>query len=100
RRPPRPPHLPYTTRFRSRRDMKTLALAYLTAGGDEAGQALAREQYRGAGNMTDSMAALGVLVNHGDAQEAADALNDFYRRWEHRSEEHTSELQSREKLVC
>ena len=66
-----------------RRDMKNLALAYLSAGGDQAGHALAREQYHGAGNMTDSMAALGVVVNYGDAREAADALSDFYRRWEH-----------------
>src|SRR5690606_3001592 len=31
----------------------------------------------------DSMAALSAMVNFGDPQESRDALDDFYRRWEH-----------------
>nr|MBF0686135.1 aminopeptidase N C-terminal domain-containing protein [Pseudomonas sp.] len=66
-----------------RRDMKNLALVYLMAGGDARGRTLALEQYQGAGNMTDSMAALAAMVNYGEPGESREALDDFYRRWEH-----------------
>jgi len=65
-----------------RRDMKNLALNYLMAGGDADSQAIATAQYAQAGNMTDRMAALSALVNHGSGQAAAKALDDFYQRWQ------------------
>src|SRR5687768_7720605 len=55
RRPPRSTLFPYTTLFRS-------------------------EQFRGADNMTDSMAALATLANF-DTPERQRALDAFYERW-------------------
>jgi len=66
-----------------RRDMKNLALAYLMAGGSLEAASLAADQYRNAGNMTDSVAALSALVNYGAGHDASVALADFYQRWQH-----------------
>src|SRR3712207_7627051 len=75
RRPPRSTLFPYTTLFRSHED-----------GGNAVGQAL-----------DGRLAGLGLRHEPGDLGErrvGSDA------RGAHRSEEHTSELQSRQYLVC
>ena len=63
-----------------RRTLKNLALAYLLAGGGEEGRASCLAQFRGADNMTDAIAALGLLAES-DLPERAAALADFYARW-------------------
>ncbi len=60
-----------------RRSLRNCALAYLVLAGMTD---LAASQYRNAGNMTDSIAALGVLANL-DVAERPQALEDFYSRW-------------------
>ncbi|HYG56275.1 MAG TPA: aminopeptidase N [Burkholderiales bacterium] len=60
-----------------RRALKNLCLNLLGELGD---CALVYEQYRGADNMTDAMAALGTLANI-DCRERRIALEDFYARW-------------------
>src|SRR3712207_7930358 len=87
RRPPRSTLFPYTTLFRSAH-----------GGGDDAGQCrdVARHVGRVAGDVVDP---LEVAVDVGDrrlglAEDRAALLAGL------RSEEHTSELQSRQYLVC
>jgi aminopeptidase N len=64
-----------------RRALRNACLAYLAAAGDE-GVALAKAQFDTAGNMTDSLAALDVLVaSEAPAREAA--LAAFHARWRH-----------------
>ena len=63
-----------------RRTLKNLALAYLLAGGSEAGRRLCLAQFRGADNMTDTIAALGLLTES-DLPERAEALAVLYARW-------------------
>ncbi len=65
-----------------RRALKNLALAFLMAGGVKGAAALAQQQYAEARNMTDRMAALSVLANHGTAAAATTALTDFYEIWQ------------------
>ena len=60
-----------------RRALRNNALAYLAELGDDAVQALMREQLDGATNMTDRIAALAAMVNNG-APGTADALQQFY----------------------
>ena len=64
-----------------RRALKNAALGYLTALGDEAMIDLATEQYDGADNMTDRMAALAAL-NDLDVPARRKTLDDFYARFE------------------
>jgi aminopeptidase N len=65
-----------------RRALKNLALSYLMALGDETAHGLCREQLAAAHNMTDTMAALRLVVDAGGA--VADvALADFHARWSH-----------------
>jgi aminopeptidase N len=63
-----------------RRTLRNLALAYLLAGGGEEGRSLCLAQFGGADNMTDTIAALGLLAES-DLPERGDALADFYARW-------------------
>jgi aminopeptidase N len=63
-----------------RRAIKNLALSYLAAVGDETAIKLCRAQFADAANMTDSLAALRLLVDYGDV-EGPKALDVFYRRW-------------------
>jgi aminopeptidase N len=63
-----------------KRTLKNLALAYLLAGGGEEGRSLCLAQFRGADNMTDTIAALGLLAES-DLPERGDALAGFYARW-------------------
>ncbi len=65
-----------------RRALKNQALSHLMAAGLDGAQALAQAQFDQAGNMTDSLAALSALVNHGQPQAAAQALQAFYTRWQ------------------
>jgi aminopeptidase N len=60
-----------------RRSLRNLALGYL---GELGLSALAYEQFRNADNMTDSMAALGVLAGL-DCPERLPAIDAFYARW-------------------
>src|SRR5262245_53805807 len=62
-----------------RRALRSLCLSYLVETGHSA---LAHEQFRGAGNMTDAMAALTALVNI-DCPERLPALEAFYAHWQH-----------------
>ena len=64
----------------ARRKLKNGALSYLMCL-DEAGmRALGTGQFETADNMTDSIAALGCLVDI-EGPERDKALDDFYRRW-------------------
>jgi len=65
-----------------KRALKNLALAHLMAGGVAGAQELAQAQFDQAGNMTDSLAALAALVNYGQDQTPAQALQAFYTRWQ------------------
>jgi aminopeptidase N len=66
----------------AQRRLKNTALAYLMALDDPDLQQLCVEQYQQAGNMTDVIAALSLLVDvAGSARE--EALTDFYTRWQH-----------------
>ncbi len=62
------------------RRMRNLCLAYLTADGNAAGLELASHQFAQASNMSDSISALGCLVDHpGSARDGA--LAAFEQRW-------------------
>jgi aminopeptidase N len=63
-----------------RRTLKNLALAYLLAGGGVEGRDCCVAQFRGADNMTDVVAALGLLAES-DLPERNEALAGFYARW-------------------
>src|SRR5690606_39583282 len=85
--PPRSTLFPYTTLFRSR---------------VEIGQGLVEQEHLGIahdGPADGDALALPTGKRLGHAVEIGLDLQDA-RRLAHRSEEHTSELQSREKLVC
>ncbi|HKJ70367.1 MAG TPA: aminopeptidase N [Gammaproteobacteria bacterium] len=64
----------------ARRRLKNVCLAYRVAAGDEAGRALATDQFAAATNMTDRLGALRPLVAEGHP-EAEEALAAFYRQW-------------------
>ncbi|HUD51504.1 aminopeptidase N C-terminal domain-containing protein, partial [Parvibaculum sp.] len=63
-----------------RRALRNACLAYLAIVPDGSGVGLAAAHFETAGNMTDQIAALGVLVNI-DCPERAHALEAFYERW-------------------
>lgn len=70
----------------ARRSLKNLALRYLANAGTEDSLTLAQSQFVDADNMTDRLAALGILVN--DPRPAAavlsmQALESFYHDWHH-----------------
>src|SRR3712207_8571144 len=90
RRPPRSTLFPYTTLFRSNSDVK------LVHGKGSSGKrkyfVYVRCQVEGASaDQKDEVPLEGVLTDTLTSSGSAD---------EHRSEEHTSELQSRQYLVC
>ncbi len=75
---------PYSPDARSagRRALRNTALGLLAAGDPENGSALAQAQFDGADNMTDTLAALGVLsLIPGHAREAA--LDRFFASFRH-----------------
>jgi aminopeptidase N len=61
-----------------KRALRNLCLAYLVEAGESK---LAYEQFRGADNMTDAMAALAALANV-DCPERQPALDAFHARWQ------------------
>ena len=63
-----------------RRALKNTALAYLVASGSGQGGALCAAQFAQADNMTDRIAALGLLAES-DLPERESALAGFYDRW-------------------
>ncbi|AGA90438.1 aminopeptidase N [Thioflavicoccus mobilis 8321] len=63
-----------------RRALKNLALGYLMQDGDAEAVDLCTAQFEAGTNMTDVIAALGLLVDAGGAP-AERALDTFYRRW-------------------
>ncbi|MBK1702352.1 aminopeptidase N [Thiococcus pfennigii] len=63
-----------------RRALKNLALGYLMQDGDQEAVDLCAAQFDAGANMTDVIAALGLLVDVGGAP-AERALDTFYRRW-------------------
>ena len=65
----------------SQRALKNMALSLLSASPNEQAVLLAKQQFSTATNMTDSHAALSVLVNSGDDPAAHAALNEFYDKW-------------------
>ncbi len=64
-----------------RRGLRNLALDYLMQLQDADVTSLCIEQYQAQHNMTDVVAALG-LIAHSDAPQREDLLADFYRRWQ------------------
>ena len=66
-----------------RRAMKNLSLNYLMAGKHPDAEALALRQYYEAGNMTDRMGGLAVLVHYSQSDASAEALAHFYAQWQH-----------------
>jgi len=75
-------HGGYTPDARSagRRSLRNLSLDLMTATAAPPAIARAAQQYEGADNMTDRMAALATLSLHG-GPERTNALADFYRRY-------------------
>jgi aminopeptidase N len=63
-----------------RRALRNQALAYLMAAGGADGRRLCLAQYESADNMTDGIAALGLLAESAVPERAA-ALAHFYERW-------------------
>src|SRR3712207_8999217 len=87
RRPPRSTLFPYTTLFRSRRHQKVVELAPAPGLDPALRDRLCADAVRLARSIG--------YANAGTVEFLVDA-----ERGEHRSEEHTSELQSRQYLVC
>ena len=63
-----------------RRSLRNTCLAYLAAGGNAEGIALAKAQFDAAQNMTDILVALAVLSAH-DCPERQAVLDAFHARW-------------------
>ncbi len=64
----------------ARRALRNLCLSYLMELDDARMRSLTMEQFDGADNMTDAMAALSTLANY-ECPERRDALDRFYVRW-------------------
>jgi aminopeptidase N len=64
-----------------RRALRNVCLAHLAAADHTEGARIAKAQFDAQANMTEILAALGVL-NDIDCPERAAALDAFYRRWE------------------
>ncbi len=65
-----------------KRALKNQALSHLMAAGMDGAQLLAQQQYEQASNMTDSMAALSALINHGQGPAPKQALAGFFDKWQ------------------
>jgi len=66
----------------ARRSLRNLSLGYLMQLDDPAITELCVEQYQAGHNMTDVIAALGLIANS-DSQQREALLDDFYTRWRH-----------------
>lgn len=67
------------------RALKNVALDYLMTTASPSALEACKTQYTNAGNMTDQSAALTMLVNSDFEVEKQEALDDFYRKWQHES---------------
>src|SRR5690606_41657828 len=94
--PPSPPLLPYTTLFRSRVPGDHVARGVAHGAADALDPGVDRPAL---GRLRSHDGELGAL-GRGRLETPARALPLLEERLEIRSEEHTSELQSRENLVC
>jgi aminopeptidase N len=65
-----------------RRSLRNACLSYLVAGRDPSAVALAKAQFDARQNMTDVLAALGILSNE-DCPQRLDAIAAFYQAWRH-----------------
>ena len=61
-----------------RRSLRNACLAYLGLAGEIG---IAQEQYRASANMTDTLAALSILIDHAEDDARQNALDEFYERW-------------------
>ncbi|HLR77827.1 MAG TPA: aminopeptidase N C-terminal domain-containing protein, partial [Burkholderiaceae bacterium] len=61
-----------------KRALRSVALAYLLAGGHDSAIGLAREQYWQANNLTDRLGALNALSRFADKSHSQDILADFF----------------------
>jgi aminopeptidase N len=73
---------PYSpdARWAARRALRNLCLSYLMELDDAQVRSLTMQQFDGADNMTDAMAALSALANY-DCPERRDALDRCYAKW-------------------
>ena len=69
----------------AQRSLKNTCLAYLMLLEEPGITSACVEQFESANNMTDVMAALTALVNSQQADAKAQALEQFYSRWQHES---------------
>jgi aminopeptidase N len=65
-----------------RRRLKNTALRYIQGGDEALAVQLAMAQYKSAQNMTDKVAALGILTDT-KTEESKQAFEDFYKTWKH-----------------
>ncbi len=77
----------YSAAEAGRRSLKNICLAYLLVPEEDGSLAvelleIGRNQYNGSDNMTDTMAALGAVVN-ADRAAGDELLADFYKKWRH-----------------
>jgi aminopeptidase N len=72
----------YNAMEAGRRRLKNRCLAYVTALDRPQYIALAMEQFRKTNNMTDSIGALGALIDC-NCSEREEALSAFHNRWQH-----------------
>lgn len=70
----------YSPSAKGSRRLRNVALGYISASGAPDAAAMAFRQFESADNMTDRLAALGVLANS-DADERVAALDIFYNRY-------------------
>ncbi len=70
----------YSPQAKGARRLRNVALGYIQASGVVDANTLAFAQFSAADNMTDRMAALGILANS-DAEERVAALDIFYNRY-------------------
>lgn len=63
-----------------KRTLRSMALAYLLAGGDAQAIELANRQYVQANNLTDRLGALGALTRYASADASQELLDDFHNR--------------------
>src|SRR3712207_8040814 len=91
RRPPRSTLFPYTTLFRSREREQHQ---------DEGPRAVAPEHRAQDGVLLDAVLRRRDARRQGDQDDPDEVADDAGRDGRLRSEEHTSELQSRQYLVC
>ncbi len=76
-----PPPYRYDPVLAGQRRLKNLCLNYLLAAPEADLRRLCLEQFQGADNMSDEVAALGALV-HAGCEEGSAALAAFYEKWQ------------------